>query len=85
MSCWKYWPKIEEIAEKLENYGIDSLEDLDSLNVVDLDEITVLLDEIEVIAHDEEIDFDSAKHILDNERMNKALMLIRKFYLYIES
>ncbi len=83
MSCWKYWPKIEEIAEKLENYGIDSLEDLDSLNVVDLDEITVLLDEIEVIAHDEEIDFDSAKHILDNERMNKALMLIRKFYLYI--
>ena len=29
MSCWKYWPKIEEIANKLENYGIDSLEDLD--------------------------------------------------------
>lgn len=25
MSCWKYWPKIEEIANKLENYGIDSL------------------------------------------------------------
>lgn len=83
ISCWKYWPKIEEIAEKLEDYGIDSLEDLSSLNTVDLDEITSLLDEIEVIAHDEEIDFDSAKHILDDEKMNTALQLIRKFYLYI--
>jgi hypothetical protein len=83
MSCWKYWPKIEEIAEELEDYGVDSLDDLNSLNSIDLDEITVLLDEIEVIAHDETIDFDSAKHILDNERMNKALKLIRKFYLYI--
>ena len=61
MSCWKYWPKIEEIAKKLEDYGIDSLNDLSSLNDVDLDEITLLLDEIEVIAHDETIDFDSAK------------------------
>ena len=41
------------------------------------------LDEIEVIAHDKEIDFDSAKHILDDEKMNKALQLIRKFYVYI--
>ena len=83
MSCWKYWPKIEEIATKLEDYGVDSLADLSLLNDVDLDEITVLLDEIEVIAHDETIDFDSAKHILDDEKMNKALKLIRKFYLYI--
>lgn len=82
MSCWKYWPKIEEIANKLEKYGIDSLDDLSSLNAVDLDEITALLDEIEVIAHDDEIDFDSAKHILDDEKMNNALKLIRKFYLY---
>ena len=83
MSCWKYWPKIEEIANKLENYGIDSLNDMSSLNDVDLGEITKLLDEIEVIAHDETIDFDSAKHILDDEKMNNALKLIRKFYLYI--
>ncbi len=83
MSCWKYWPKIEENANKLENYGIDSLNDLSSLNDVDLGEITKLLDEIEVIAHDETIDFDSAKHILDDEKMNNALKLIRKFYLYI--
>ena len=83
MSCWKYWPKIEEIANKLENYGIDSLNDLSSLNDVDLGEITKLLDAIEVIAHDETIDFDSAKHILDDEKMNNALKLIRKFYLYI--
>ena len=78
-----YWPKIEEIANKLENYGIDSLNDMSSLNDVDLGEITKLLDEIEVIAHDETIDFDSAKHILDDEKMNNALKLIRKFYLYI--
>lgn len=50
---------------------------------VDLSEITSLLDEIEVIAHDETIDFDSAKHILDDEKMNQALPLIRKFYLYV--
>ncbi len=83
LSCWKYWPKIEEIAVKLEYYGFYTLEDLSSLNDVDLDEVTALLDEIEVIAHDETIDFDSAKHILDDEKMNKALKLIRKFYLYI--
>ena len=50
MSCWKYWPKIEEIATKLEGYGVNSLDDLSLLNDVDLDEITVLLDDIEVIA-----------------------------------
>ncbi len=83
MSCWKYWPKIEEIATKLEKYGVEEIDDLSSLNSVDLDEIINLLDEIEVIAHDETIDFDSAKHILDDEKMNKALKLIRKFYLYI--
>ena len=44
MSCWKYWPKIEEIANKLESYGVDSLNDITSLNSVDLDEITKLLD-----------------------------------------
>ncbi len=49
MSCWKYWPKIEEIANKLENYGIDSLNDMSSLNDVDLSEITKLLDEIELL------------------------------------
>ena len=83
MSCWKYWPKIEEIADELENYGADSLDNIYSLNSVDLDEIKILLDDIEVIAHDDTIDFDSAKHILDDEKMNKSLKLIRKFYLYI--
>jgi hypothetical protein len=45
------------------------------LDDVDIDEIIKLLDEIEIIAHDGEIDFDSAKHILDDEKMNKALKL----------
>ncbi len=83
MSCWKYWAKIKEIANDLEEYGVDSLKDINSLDDVDLNEITKKLDEIEIIAHDDEIDFDSAKHILDDDRMNKALKLIRKFYLYI--
>ena len=34
---------------------------------LDEDKISELLNEIEVIAHDEAIDFDSAKHILDND------------------
>lgn len=83
MSCWKYWPKIEEIANALENYGVNLNNDLSSLDSTDLEEFTKLLDEIEIIAHDEEIDFHSAKHILDDEKMNKALKLIRKFYLYV--
>ncbi|PAV08133.1 nicotianamine synthase family protein [Methanosphaera cuniculi] len=83
MSCYKYWPEIEEIAEELENYGVEDINDIDKLNEYDLEEIKKQLDRIEVIAHDKTIDFDSAKHILDNERMNKALKLIRKFYLYI--
>ena len=33
--------------------------------------------------HDKTIDFDSAKHILDDEKMNRALKLIRKFYVYV--
>ena len=46
-----------------------------------LDEIIPLLDSVEEIAHDQEIAFDSAKHILDDEKMNEALKLIRKFYV----
>ena len=83
MSCYKYWGKIEEIADKLSSYGDLDNEGLSALDGTDIDEITMILDEIEVIAHDKEIDFDSAKHILDDEKMNKALQLIRKFYVYI--
>ena len=83
MSCYKYWGKLEEIANKLSSYG-----DLDKygnskLDKINIDEIIDILDEVEIIAHDKEIDFDSAKHILDDEKMNKALKLIRKFYVYI--
>ena len=83
MSCYKYWGKIEEIADKLSSYGDLDTEGISALDGTDIEEITKILDEIEVIAHDKEIDFDSAKHILDDEKMNKALQLIRKFYVYI--
>ena len=83
MSCYKYWGKIEEIANALESFGDLDKNGYSELDNVDINDIIKLLDEVEIIAHDKQIDFDSAKHILDNERMNKALMLIRKFYLYI--
>lgn len=83
MSCYKYWGTIEEIANKLSSYGDLDNEGLSALDGTDIEEITKILDDIEVIAHDKEIDFDSAKHILDDEKMNRALQLIRKFYVYI--
>ena len=61
----------------LDKYGDSALDN------IDINEIIEVLDEVEIIAHDREIDFDSAKHILDDEKMNKALKLIRKFYVYI--
>ncbi len=83
MSCYKYWGKLEEIADKLSQYGdLDKYGD-SALDNVDISEIIEILDEVEIIAHDKTIDFDSAKHILDDEKMNKALKLIRKFYVYI--
>lgn len=82
MSCYKYWGKIEEIADKLSNFGnLD--DDMDALDDVAIDEVIKILDEVEVIVHDKTIDFDSAKHILDDEKMNRALKLIRKFYVYV--
>ena len=75
--------KLEEIANKLSSYGdLDKYGD-SALDGVDINEIIEVLDEVEIIAHDKEIDFDSAKHILDDEKMNRALQLIRKFYVYI--
>lgn len=82
MSCYKYWGKIEEIADKLSNFGnLD--DDMNALDDVAIDEVIEILDEVEVITHDKTIDFDSAKHILDDEKMNRALKLIRKFYVYV--
>ena len=52
MSCYKYWGKIEEIADKLSSYGDLDNEGLSALDGTDIDEITMILDEIEVIAHD---------------------------------
>lgn len=79
MSCYMYWDRIKEIANSLKKYG-----DL-QLHEIPVDEIIPLLDSVEIIAHDQEIDFDSAKHILDDEKMNEALKLIRKFYTKLGS
>ena len=75
MSCYKYWGNIVAICESLENYQECEM------GKYPLNEVLPILDAVEVIAHDESIDFDSAKHILENERMNQALKTIRKFYV----
>ncbi len=74
MSCYKYWGKIEEIADKLSNFGnLD--DDMDALDDVAIDEVIEILDEVEVIAHDKTIDFDSAKHILDDEKDEQGIKI----------
>jgi hypothetical protein len=77
MSCYMYWDKIKSIANSLKEYGEYKLHEMP------LDKIIPLLDSVEKIAHDNVIDFDSAKHILDDEKMNEALKIIRKFYVYL--
>ena len=76
LSCYKYWGKLEEIANRLREYNDSNIDE------VNIDEIVEILDDVEIIAHDKTIDFDSAKHILDDEKMSKVLKLIRKFYVY---
>lgn len=83
MSCYKYWGKLEEIANKLSGYGDLEKYGDSALDDVNIEEIIEILDDVEIIAHDKTIDFDSAKHILDDEKMNRALQLIRKFYVYV--
>ncbi len=75
MSCYKYWDRIKSIAGSLKEY-----EDYER-DEIPLDDIITQLDSLEIIAHDQEIDFDSAKHILDDAKMSEALKIIRKFYV----
>ncbi len=75
MSCYMYWDKIKAIANSFKEYGNYQLQGMP------IDEIIPLLDSVEEIAHDRIIDFDSAKHILDDEKMNQALKIIRRFYV----
>ena len=76
MGSKNYWTTLREIAIKLNNFGME-------LDEVSLDELVPILDEIEVIAHDENIDYDSAKLILSDEGMINSLETIRDFYVYI--
>ena len=76
MSCYEYWGKILKISEALSKY------DKYQIKNMPLEKILPLLDSVEEIAH-AEIDFDSAKHILDNWKMDKALKIIRKFYVFV--
>ncbi len=72
-----YWDKIRSIAKSIHKYEPNHLHEMP------LDEVVSLLDSVEEIAHDKVIDFDSAKHILDDENMGEALKVIRKFYVHI--
>lgn len=75
MSCYVYWDKILKISDALGEFNDYKIKNLP------LDRILPLLEEIEKIAHDTSIDFDDAKHILDDKKMGPALDIIRKFYV----
>ncbi|MBQ6219455.1 MAG: methyltransferase [Methanosphaera sp.] len=77
MSSKNYWTKIREIAIKLNKIGKEHIDE------TSLNELIPILNEIEVIAHDEEINYDSAKLILSDEGMINSLETIREFYIYI--
>ena len=51
MSCYKYWDKIKSIASSLKKYDDYQLDDITS------DDIISILDDVEIIAHDQAIDF----------------------------
>ena len=75
MSCYIYWDKILKISEALSKFGDFEVKNLP------LDKFLPLLGEIEEIAHDKNIGFDDAKHILSDKKMGPALDIIRKFYI----
>lgn len=77
MCCYKYWENIEHISEEIENY------DYEGLDTYNLETAIPILDEIEVIAHDKEIAYENAKHILDDDKMKESLDNIRDFYVNI--
>ena len=77
MSSKNYWTKIREIAIELNKIGEEHLDQ------TSLDKLVPILDEIEVIAHDDSIDYESAKLILSDEGMIDSLETIRDFYIYI--
>ena len=58
MSCYIYWDKILKISNDLSEF------DDFKVKSSPLDRILPLLEEIEEIAHDKNIGFDDAKHIL---------------------
>jgi len=74
---YEYLTKIRAIADALSKYGDTNLEHRP------LDEVISVLDTIEVIAQDTQIDFESARHILENERISDALQVIRAFYVAV--
>ena len=73
----KYWTKIREIAIELNKIGKEHIDE------TSLDELIPILEEIEKIAHNENINYDSAKLILSDEGMINSLETIRDFYIYI--
>jgi hypothetical protein len=77
MSCYVYWDKLLKISKALGEFNDYNIKNLP------LNKILPLLEEIEEIAHDKNLDFDDAKHILDDEKMGPAMEVIRKFYVNV--
>jgi len=75
MSCYVYWDKILKISKIVGKYNSHQIKN------APLEEFLPFFDSIEEIAHDTSIDFDDAKHILDDKKIGHALRVIRKFYV----
>jgi protein-L-isoaspartate O-methyltransferase len=77
MTCNDYCASISALAQALSEYANNDLERRP------LNEIIQLLDAIEIIAQNNEINFESARRILDTEQLREALKVIRAFYVLV--
>lgn len=83
MECEKIFERLNEIANKISSYGNVGEYGNSDFDNINTDELSDILSEIEIISHDNTIDFNTAKIIVDNEKIQDALKIIRKFYIYI--
>lgn len=74
MNCYTSWRKIKKISKNLKKH------DLHHVQEIPTEEVQKILDSIEEIAHDPNIDKRSAEYILEHEKMQEPLKLIRSFF-----
>lgn len=74
MNCYTCWRKIKKISKNLKKHELHYIQEIPS------DEVQKLLDSIEEIAHNPHIDQKFVEYILEHEKMQEPLKLIRRFF-----